>query len=243
MLSPTQSITGFGTYTQTGGTLVLQRDAKHGAGHLPRPLSAGTINLRGGSLELVPVASSLFALRGTTHDGFQERHRGGPTALRQLRKRHIHRSRFLARTLSPDAATPNALDATLALSPSGLAASAQDLTQSLRLGLDAPQVLEPSRAGPPRRERRRARRGGVGGRGLRQRECDADRPSPISGCAAPISSAAPRGTGAAPGLWREPRSALDRRRRLALRSRHRRGSRCDLCGARPRASRTARARM
>ncbi len=37
--------------------------------------------------------------------------------------------------------TPNALDLNLALSPTGLAASAQDLTQSLQLGLDAPRVL------------------------------------------------------------------------------------------------------
>jgi outer membrane autotransporter protein len=44
-------------------------------------------------------------------------------------------------SLSPDATTPNALDATLALSQAGLAASAQDLTQSAQLGLDAPRVL------------------------------------------------------------------------------------------------------
>ncbi len=43
--------------------------------------------------------------------------------------------------MSPDATTPNALDATLTLNQTALAASAQDLTQSLRLGLDAPQVL------------------------------------------------------------------------------------------------------
>ena len=44
-------------------------------------------------------------------------------------------------SLSPDPTTANALDSTLALSQTGLAASAQDLTQSLRLGLDAPRVL------------------------------------------------------------------------------------------------------
>ncbi|MBV9114352.1 MAG: autotransporter domain-containing protein [Hyphomicrobiales bacterium] len=51
---------------------------------------------------------------------------------------------FFTASVSPDAATPNALDATLSLSPTGvarLAPSAQDLTQNLRLGLDAPQVL------------------------------------------------------------------------------------------------------
>ena len=46
-----------------------------------------------------------------------------------------------ARASSPDATTPNALDATLALNPAALAASAQDLTQDARLGLDAPRVL------------------------------------------------------------------------------------------------------
>jgi outer membrane autotransporter protein len=44
-------------------------------------------------------------------------------------------------SVSPDATTPNALDATLTLSETGLTASAQDLTQDGRLGLDAPRVL------------------------------------------------------------------------------------------------------
>jgi len=48
---------------------------------------------------------------------------------------------LLGVTLTQDATTPNALDATVSLSQSGLAASAQTLTQTLRLGLDAPLVL------------------------------------------------------------------------------------------------------
>jgi outer membrane autotransporter protein len=44
-------------------------------------------------------------------------------------------------SVTPDAVTANALDVNLALSQTGLAASAQDLTQSSQLGLDAPRVL------------------------------------------------------------------------------------------------------
>jgi outer membrane autotransporter protein len=44
-------------------------------------------------------------------------------------------------TLTPDATTANALDINFALSAAGLAASAQDLTQGVALGLDAPRVL------------------------------------------------------------------------------------------------------
>ena len=48
---------------------------------------------------------------------------------------------FFTASVSPDATTPNALDATLTLNETALAASAQDLTQDGRLGLDAPRVL------------------------------------------------------------------------------------------------------
>ncbi|MBV9589073.1 MAG: autotransporter outer membrane beta-barrel domain-containing protein, partial [Hyphomicrobiales bacterium] len=44
-------------------------------------------------------------------------------------------------TVSPDATTSNAVDVTVALDRANLAASAQDLTQDGRLGLDAPRVL------------------------------------------------------------------------------------------------------
>ena len=44
-------------------------------------------------------------------------------------------------SVTPDAVTTNALDVNLALSQTELAASAQDLTQSSQLGLDAPRVL------------------------------------------------------------------------------------------------------
>jgi outer membrane autotransporter protein len=47
---------------------------------------------------------------------------------------------FTAST-SPDATTPNSLDAMLILNKQGVTVSAQDLTQDLRLALDAPRVL------------------------------------------------------------------------------------------------------
>ncbi|HLJ63445.1 MAG TPA: autotransporter outer membrane beta-barrel domain-containing protein, partial [Stellaceae bacterium] len=50
---------------------------------------------------------------------------------------------FTAR-IAPDLAGPNALDVILALSPVGIAASATDLTQSLRFGLGAPEILRDS---------------------------------------------------------------------------------------------------
>ena len=103
-------------------------------------MSAGTINLRGGTLELLPQASSPS----------RSPHRGPPsTATPSWRNPPLSGSfanvttpiTLFQASVAPDATTPNALDATLALSPSGLAASAQDVTQDARLGLDAPRVL------------------------------------------------------------------------------------------------------
>ena len=53
---------------------------------------------------------------------------------------HPRLSLFTA-SVTPDDTTPNALDVSLGLSLSGLSASAQDLTQSSQLGLDAPRLL------------------------------------------------------------------------------------------------------
>jgi len=132
-LAPGQSIAGFGTFNQTGGTLVL------GVTSSTAPtISAGTINLHGGALQFVPQGN-LFALAAT------------PAIFRNIiSATNAINGNFAAvnttnslfgATLTPDATTPNALDATVSLSKAGLAASAQDLTQDLRLGLDAPQVL------------------------------------------------------------------------------------------------------
>jgi outer membrane autotransporter protein len=139
VLSPTQSITGFGTYTQTGGTLVLGVTQSTVAGSFAS-LSAGAINLRGGTLELAPQTNSLFALAAQGTTVYRNIVTADPPLSGNFASVTTPISLFRV-SLSPDTTTPNSLDATLALSPSGLAASAQDLTQSLRLGLDAPQVL------------------------------------------------------------------------------------------------------
>ncbi len=139
VLSPTQSIAGFGTYTQTGGTLVLGVTQSTVAGSFAS-LSAGTINLRGGTLELAPQTNSLFALAAQGTTVYRNIVAADPPLSGNFASVTTPITLFQV-SLSPDATTPNSLDATLALSPSGLAASAQDLTQSLRLGLDAPQVL------------------------------------------------------------------------------------------------------
>ena len=189
VLSPTQSITGFGTYTQTGGTLVLSVTQSTTPGSFAS-LSAGTINLRGGTLEFAPQANSLFALAAQGATVYRNIVTADPPLSGNFANVTTPITLFQV-SLSPDATTPNALDATLALSQTGLAASAQDLTQSLRLGLDAPQVSTQAV------QDRLVASGGVLGEGARQGAAPATRtrrPSaiPISGCAAPISSAAPR---------------------------------------------------
>ena len=65
-LQPNQSISGFGTYNQTGGTLVFNVTQNTTPGTYPT-LSANAINLRGGSLVLVPGGNlTALAAQGTT---------------------------------------------------------------------------------------------------------------------------------------------------------------------------------
>ena len=136
VLSPTQSISGLGTYTQTGGTLVLGVTPSTVAGTFAS-LSAGTINLRGGILQLAPQGSLFgFAVTQTYRNII-----AADPPLSGSFASVITTAPLFAVTLTPDPTTPNALDATLALSQTALAASAQDLTQSSRLSLDAPRVL------------------------------------------------------------------------------------------------------
>ncbi|WP_291705352.1 autotransporter outer membrane beta-barrel domain-containing protein, partial [Bradyrhizobium sp.] len=139
VLAPTQSISGFGTYTQTGGTLVFNVTQSTIAGTYPT-LSAGTINLRGGTFELSPVAASLFALATQRTTVFRNAIVADPPLSGGFAAVKSSITLFQAST-QPDPTTANALDAVLSLSPAGLAASAQDLTQDGRLGLDAPRVL------------------------------------------------------------------------------------------------------
>ncbi|HLJ62875.1 MAG TPA: autotransporter outer membrane beta-barrel domain-containing protein, partial [Stellaceae bacterium] len=92
----------------------------------------------GGAVRVAPVAGSgAFASSQTFKDAIAAQ---GPISFGQV---SATVPLFTAR-LAPDAADPNALDLTLALSPAGIAASAQDLTQSLRFGLEAPEVLRDS---------------------------------------------------------------------------------------------------
>ena len=188
VLSPTQSISGIGTYTQTGGTLVLGVTGSTTPGSFAS-LSAGTINL-GGTLELAPV------LIGATHFAVTQTYKDIIAADPPLSGSFASvttTNPFFTASVSPDATTPNALDATLTLNQTALAASAQDLTQSLRLGLDAPRVLTQAV------QDRLVASGGALGEGAARarprRRGRAPSATPISGCAAPTSSAAPRGRG------------------------------------------------
>jgi outer membrane autotransporter protein len=139
VLAGAQSISGFGTYNQTGGTLVFNVTQSAAPGTYPT-LSAGTINLHGGTFELAPAAGSLFALAAQGTTVFKNIIAADPPLSGSFASVTSPITLFSA-SLSPDATTANALDATLTLSQAGLAASAQDLTQDARLGLDAPRVL------------------------------------------------------------------------------------------------------
>ncbi len=130
-------------------------------------------------------------------------------------------------SLTPDATTPNALDATLALNPAALAASAQDLTQDARLGLDAPRVLTQAvqdrlvASGGALGEGAAVGAGQKGGRGLllRQRQHLGARRGSVR---------QRDGFERRCGLRHQPRGPAHRRRRLAPRQRHRGGNRRDL---------------
>jgi outer membrane autotransporter protein len=138
VLSPTQSISGLGTYNQTGGTLVLQVTQSTAAGTFAT-VSAGTVNLRGGTFELAPQGN-IFAFASTSTT-FKDIISATNALSGNFANVTSTFGSLFGVTLTTDATTPNALDATLALNPAALAASAQDLTQDARLGLDAPRVL------------------------------------------------------------------------------------------------------
>jgi outer membrane autotransporter protein len=139
VLSGGQSIFGFGTYNQSGGTLVFNVTQSTAPGTYPT-LSAGSINLKGGTFELVPATSSIAALAAQHTTVFKNIIAADPPLSGSFASVTSGNAFFTA-SLSPDASTANALDASLTLSAMALAASAQDLTQDGRLGLDAPRVL------------------------------------------------------------------------------------------------------
>jgi len=139
VLQPTQSISGFGTYNQSGGTLAFNVTASTTPGTYPT-LNAGTINLKGGTFELLPAAGSIATLASQHTTVFKNVVVADPPLSGSFAN-VTSGNFFFTASLSPDATTANALDATLTLSTAALAASAQDLTQDGRLGLDAPRVL------------------------------------------------------------------------------------------------------
>ncbi|MBV8426424.1 MAG: autotransporter outer membrane beta-barrel domain-containing protein [Hyphomicrobiales bacterium] len=139
ILSGAQSISGFGTYNQSGGILVFDVTQSTAAGTYPT-LNAGTINLRGGTFEIAPDAASFQALAIQHTTVFKNVIMADPPLSGGFAS-VTSAIPFFTASLSPDSTTPNALDATLLLNETALAASAQDLTQDWRLGLDAPRVL------------------------------------------------------------------------------------------------------
>ncbi|HLJ64515.1 MAG TPA: autotransporter domain-containing protein, partial [Stellaceae bacterium] len=134
LLSPAQKITGFGVFTQTGGTLTLQVTPTAAP-----QISADSIVLAG-TVHVIPaLGAGNFQQTQTFKEVFTA---AAPIAFAGASVT-VPQSVFTA-ALVPDAANANALDLTLALSPSGLAASAEILTQSLRFGLEAPEVMRDS---------------------------------------------------------------------------------------------------
>jgi uncharacterized protein with beta-barrel porin domain len=121
--------------SRAGGTLVLQVTPSTARGSFAS-VSAGAVKL-GGALQVVPQGSlGAFAATQTFKDVIV-----GTNSLTGSFASITTPITLFTASLTPDATTPNALDATLSLSQAGLAASAQDLTQSSQLSLDAPRVL------------------------------------------------------------------------------------------------------
>ncbi|HLJ65224.1 MAG TPA: hypothetical protein VKT70_14010, partial [Stellaceae bacterium] len=125
VLAPGQKIAGFGSFNDTGGTLVLQATPTQAPS-----VSAGAISLKG------PV---LVALQGPPQAffggvSFRDVFTSGTPISGSFTDARASVGLF-AVTLTPDAATANALDVTLRLAP-GLTAG--DLGESVRFGLQAP---------------------------------------------------------------------------------------------------------
>jgi outer membrane autotransporter protein len=131
--APASSVTGVSAFTVSpNARLTLQVTQTQAPS-----ISANAITL-GGTLTVAPQGN-LFAFAATP-SVFKDVFVSGTPIRGAFATINASISLFGV-TLTPDSTTPNALDLTLALSPTGLAASAQDLTQSLQLGLDASRVL------------------------------------------------------------------------------------------------------
>ncbi|MBV9521549.1 MAG: autotransporter outer membrane beta-barrel domain-containing protein [Alphaproteobacteria bacterium] len=127
VLAPGQKIAGFGSVAQSGGTLLLQVNESAAPS-----VSAGALRL-GGALQIAPQGGVIAG--GVYRDVF--------TAATPIAGSFaaVTATPFLTASLAPEAATANALDLAVGLSRAGADASAQDLTQSLRFGLETNAVL------------------------------------------------------------------------------------------------------
>ena len=133
--APTASTSGVSAFTVSpDARLTLQ----------VTPTQAPSINANaitlGGTLRIAPQGISPFAL-ATTPLSFKDVFVSGTPIRGAFTTVNVSFGSLFTASVTPDGTTPNALDVSSGLSLSGLSASAQDLTQDLALGLDAPPLL------------------------------------------------------------------------------------------------------
>jgi outer membrane autotransporter protein len=134
VLSTASKVSGLGRFTQSaGGTLTLQVTPSTAAGSFPT-IHAGTISL-GGTLQVLPQGVLGNYINGVTYkDVFVS-----ATPITGSFGSITTSIPLLTASVTPD--TPDAFNVVLGLDRATLAASAQDLTQSLRLGLGSSRAL------------------------------------------------------------------------------------------------------
>jgi uncharacterized protein with beta-barrel porin domain len=133
-LSATNRVTGLASFTQgPGGTLALQVTPSTAPGTFPT-IHAGTISL-GGALQVLPQGVLANYINGVTFkDVFS-----ASTPITGRFASITTSIPLLTASVTPD--TPDAFNLVLGLDRQALAGNAQDLTQSLRFGLDASRAL------------------------------------------------------------------------------------------------------
>ncbi|MBV8450032.1 MAG: autotransporter domain-containing protein [Hyphomicrobiales bacterium] len=133
-LSATNRVAGLASFTQgPGGTLALQVTPSTAPGTFPT-IHAGTIAL-GGTLQVLPSGVLANYVNGVTfRDVFS-----ASTPITGSFASITTSIPLLTASVTPD--TADAFNLVLGLDRQALAASAQDLTQSLRFGLDAQRTL------------------------------------------------------------------------------------------------------
>jgi outer membrane autotransporter protein len=127
-LAPTSGISSVSSFTQTGGTLALQLTSNTAAGTFPA-VNAGAINLNGALLASLQGNLAAFATSPVYEDVFVS---GAPITGTET---VTTSSTLFSAALVPDATTVNALDLSVALSPTVEALTAQVLAQALRFGM------------------------------------------------------------------------------------------------------------